>query len=392
MKVLLNLIVFFTIIFVHVTLFGQADFSHGYLILNSNDTLYGYIDLRDSKYNSQICRFRENMDSEIHEYRPFNIKAYYFDIGKFYISKVIKLNSAIDTVFVEYLVDGVVNLYYYKDEKNIYYIFEKEGNEPVYITNNEVYTIAENGVKYVKENITNRGLLIYYLNEYPEIREKIYKMKLEQKYIIPMIDEYNRKICPDEECIIYSKNIKSVFSLGPTFGLNQNRVLFGASGYQVGNESVDYGMLYGISAESTYPTQNKRSYFSFSLFYLEHEQKAGNPSFLIHLKYKNIGYNISSYYCYNHYKIQPFLGVGFFGMNALKTSKIFDDNTFPNTHERRFSYGFFGFFGLKFKINDVCYIKTNLEFDLLTADSEYTCLYYTFSSNKNISLSVLFNL
>jgi hypothetical protein len=371
--------------------FAQSDFSPGYVVLKSNDTINGFIDLRNSTLNYQLCRFKQNNQGDIIEYSPKDINAYFFNIGKYYISKAVDFNSTIDTVFVEFLVDGEIKMYLYKDKNNSYYLFEKEGYDPIFLSDKEVHTQADDGRIYVKDKISNRGALIYYLKEHPELHSKIHKLKLDQQYLIPIIVEYSNFTCPDKTCIVYAKKLKTTYSLGPIVGLNRNDIKFGGAGFLI-EQSVVNSLQYGLHLDVCIPTVHKRIFNSFSLLYSENEHGGPGSGSYAHIRYSNLNFTFSLYYCYNHYRIQPLIGLGVYGSVALPNTKIFDDNRLYNAHKKRLVYAPLGLVGLKYKVSDNVYLKSTFEMDFLSTDIIFNQYFYTITSNRNISFSVLFNL
>ncbi|KPK79477.1 MAG: hypothetical protein AMS27_17980 [Bacteroides sp. SM23_62_1] len=124
----------------------QADFRPGYIITLENDTIHGLIDFRGDMINAQICSFKKHKKAEKTNYKPFEIKAYRFTGDKYYISRYVKQTEETVPVFIEYLVDGIADLYYYRDTKNIdHYFIEKEDSTLVELTNERKMIVVDNG-------------------------------------------------------------------------------------------------------------------------------------------------------------------------------------------------------------------------------------------------------
>ncbi len=113
---------------------AQSDFREGYIIIKDLDTIHGQIAYRGDRRNAEACVFRCAPDFEIHEYKPFEIIAYRFNDNKYYISKSFELEGIRYEKFVEYLVDGTEELYYYKNRKGKYYLLEMKSQAPVVVS------------------------------------------------------------------------------------------------------------------------------------------------------------------------------------------------------------------------------------------------------------------
>lgn len=73
--------------------------------------------------NAMFCQVRK--ENEILKFFPNDIKEFGFKDGTVYISKEINISNSIKQVFLERLVRGTVNLYYYKDKNVKTYFIEK---------------------------------------------------------------------------------------------------------------------------------------------------------------------------------------------------------------------------------------------------------------------------
>ncbi len=96
------------------TVSGQNSYKSGYIVTNNNDTIYGLIKLRSNYLNNRSCDFKKTEDDSPEQLSPSDIKAYKIEDSKFYISKMISLRDTNRVVFLEFLLDGIVNLYYYQ--------------------------------------------------------------------------------------------------------------------------------------------------------------------------------------------------------------------------------------------------------------------------------------
>ena len=109
-----------------LTLFAQNGYNKGYVITNELDTLKGEIKLKSNFLNSTSCDFKYPGSDNVKTYTPTDIKAYRIEGSKYYVSKDVVIDSTDQKLFVEYLVKGIVNLYYLKGFQNEFYFLEKD--------------------------------------------------------------------------------------------------------------------------------------------------------------------------------------------------------------------------------------------------------------------------
>ena len=127
-----NILLFQCTLFAFIFLIGkinaQSDFRSGYYISNKNDTVYGLLDFRGEIRNAKVCVFKESEESESKTFLPGEIAAYRFDNSKYYVSRTVKIENENRTVFLEYLVNGITDLFFYRDiDGDIYFIEDKDG-------------------------------------------------------------------------------------------------------------------------------------------------------------------------------------------------------------------------------------------------------------------------
>ncbi len=189
-------------------LFAQKDFRPGYVILNSGDTISGEIDFRDDKIMTKTCRFRENEQSETTEYSPGEIFGYRIINGKYYISQELPEQGK---TFLEFLVDGKLSLYYRRDEEGADHFFIKKEGDIVRELPIEKELVNIGDTVYTRQPTRLRGLLKSLTQEDPKLRSRIENIKAaDQRFLVNLAVDYHDDVCPNEECIIYTKKIPKV--------------------------------------------------------------------------------------------------------------------------------------------------------------------------------------
>jgi hypothetical protein len=221
---------FITVLFLIVlplTTFSQRDFREGYIISNKGDTLYGLIDHMGDLMSSKECVFKQNKKEKFVKYKPFEIQGYRFTDGKFYVSKTISLRTfdeanvseATETkdVFLEYLLNGIVNLFYYKDAVVVrYFIEDKDGK--IYELSNDEKLVDFGGQYYKKESKEYIGILKIAFQDSKEVQSQINTVDFESQSLIKVTKNYHKSVCDDEKCIIYEKTKKTKFRVAPFLG------------------------------------------------------------------------------------------------------------------------------------------------------------------------------
>lgn len=192
-----------------VQILAQSNFREGYIITNSNDTVYGWVDFLLDQQNMQFVNFMSANDSTIQQYLPGDIFGYrLINEGKFYISRKININEAGEKlVFLEFLVQGLKNLYYYRDDLDYFLVENTDGRlialtkKPDYIDNYRV-----------KEDLKYRGILNYVFKDYESIRRKTEKADFSKRSMIELTKDYHDNVCDDgTACIIFANDYRKKF-------------------------------------------------------------------------------------------------------------------------------------------------------------------------------------
>ena len=197
--------------------FAQTDnFKNGYIITNQCDTVFGQIDLRTNIINQSQCCFRTDEKAEYIIYKPFDIKSYYFiDDKVFYISKTIVIDDITLNTFIEFLVNGIMNLYYYEYKTDKYshggyyqyqglvkyYFFEDETGKMYAVGKKPDEIVSYN---YTKSDNSYKNITEYIFKDVPEVLQRIKNLQFNQKSFIKITEDYHNAVCTDgQQCIIY---------------------------------------------------------------------------------------------------------------------------------------------------------------------------------------------
>jgi len=381
------------VLFISLSLFGQSDFKPGYIITHENDTLRGFIDLKANSINSNHCDFKPNENTDPKTYFPKDIKAYRIADLKYYVAREVKPDSIQITLFLEYLVDGIADLFYLrKDDKDMYFL-EKDG-EMYQLTSEErlvnytAQSITEarkyggKSVNYYRRTNKYLGLLNIAFSDCPELKTKINNTDFAYKPLIKLTKEYHDKMCSDAKCIDYSKSTKNRVYIEPVAG-----VIFSRNGMLTSHQyenNVSYivganvrllplqshyvwNLLIGINY-----SQNKlENIFSHDL---EFDASVVDPV-KIKADYSIIRIPISVEYTFPMGKLSPLLIATYsncFLVNASSEARAVymnNDDSYTlgtpyNQVLQKFDYGVGGGVGLKYKngVRSYGYLKCEYEY------------------------------
>ncbi|MDD2285181.1 MAG: hypothetical protein PHQ11_07250, partial [Paludibacter sp.] len=188
---------------------SQSNFKEGYIITLEQDTISGWIDFRTDQTNARICRFRPTKDAAEKVYRPAEIAGYRFvQEGKYYVSRIIDIENKPDTVFLEFLIQGMRNLYYLFSD-NEYFIFEKEDGTLLPVTKRPDQ-ILEN--YKAKEDNRYKGVMSYLFQDCLPLSRQTARIRFDKGSMIMFAKKYHDRMCDTgEECIIFENDYKRSF-------------------------------------------------------------------------------------------------------------------------------------------------------------------------------------
>lgn len=199
---------------------AQDNYQKGYIITNELDTLYGEINNKAYSINAKKCEFKENTNKKATVYYPNDILGYRFENGKYYLSKNVNLKGKDTILFLEYLIDGELDVYFLqsKNQQNHYYV--SKGNEELKELIYKTEIISKNGKSYEKEHFYYVGVLKYFTSDCSSLENEIETIKKPtHKKLIKFSEKYHNMVCKGQKCIIYEKNIPFIFTVNLVGGM-----------------------------------------------------------------------------------------------------------------------------------------------------------------------------
>lgn len=203
-------------------LIAQSNFQSGFVIKNNGDTLKGKIKYIGDVYLGKTCTFKDTSETII-DFNPSDIKAYRFTDDRYFVSREITFGKekTKETVFLEYLVNGKANVYYYKRNNNeTRYFIEKDTSGLVELVYEEGYKYKDDKTFFYKTT-EHKLILKQFMSDVPSLNEKIEELKQpEHNQLIRLASKYHKSVCPDSNCTVYKKKIKNTIWLGLSSGVS----------------------------------------------------------------------------------------------------------------------------------------------------------------------------
>ncbi|MBS2097391.1 hypothetical protein [Carboxylicivirga linearis] len=236
--------------FICLSSVAQNDWKKGFVLLSETDTLNGFLENWNSKLDTRKCYFRSDENSEAQQFHPDEIYGYRYQNGKYYVSKQIEAINPDKPVFVEYLTESKVSLYYYKDHLNRYFI-EKEG--VFYELKNTTRTYRDSfDVTYQVDAKEYIGILRYLFRD-ANMESEINNTRLTSKSLTNLVKQYHDIACNDEVCIIYKKAPnKAKVRWAAMVGGEINKLDFG--GYTKTDNQLSYSAGIKLIIENVFAT------------------------------------------------------------------------------------------------------------------------------------------
>jgi len=247
--------------------FSQTDYRSGFIINNAGDTLFGLIDYRETSKTYKSCDFMVSKGGNAVAYGPGSIIGYGFKNDKFFQSRELSIkNQPPQTVFVEVIVRGAVSLYKFEET----YLVEKGSNGLEQLTNEarEVFVDGKRVVKYTNQHIATLNILLF---DCAEIRARVQKIRLFEKDLTRLIEDYNQ--CKGSSSATFkAKKPWTKLIIGVAAGGNMSTLDFFDTDFGYSHlagtfESTNSPMI-GISFDVSSPRLAERVSLNVDLLYL----------------------------------------------------------------------------------------------------------------------------
>lgn len=218
---------------------------------------------------------------------------------------------------MEYLVEGVVDLYFYRNLRGDHYLLGKR-NLPIKEISFPDEIIEKEGIPFKRNILVNTYVIKFYLQDCPEIFADIDKLtNPKHKILIQLIKKYHDIYCPDNVCLIYQKKMpKFRVDIQPIIGItNVNYSIV----FDIYNKVNAFSLQYGVLTYFWLPLDNEKLFLKTGIIY--NQVKGYYYSSLIHNSFEIRGVKIPLQVNYNLLKtgITPVMSAG---LNIYSTTSI----------------------------------------------------------------------
>ncbi len=323
---------------------AQYDFREGYIVTTSNDTIRGQINISNTKQSAKFCLFRSNSTATPVKYYPSDLISFKIDTLKLYISHDIILHGNQVQAFLEYMVDGIVDLYYYSDSYAEHYFIESDGI--LHELTNEVDIIPVDGKIMKVESNTYKSILKSIMRSTPQIYQEIDNSSFDPDDFIYLCRDFHAWTCPDEDCVVYQRRetklndskirIRFGLSAGPALTRSRLSASFNGKSYKPADRPYPWSSYPTVFLETSYYKQSRQITLSdltiipaFSL----NISRGWTKSFQLDVTYQKntfsvnnsstIRESLSTAFIYRQElyferKLRPFFNIGFTLNNPIK--------------------------------------------------------------------------
>lgn len=251
---------------------AQADFRKGYVIASNADTLYGWVDYRGDLLMSSVCRFKSGDSRDVTEFYPGDIIGYRFLGGRYFVSK----KHEDQHLFMEYLINGQLNVYYFRDKVGNHYLLDKDDIKLTELPYHKG-KITEDGKTFMYTSKAHQKILSYVTNDAPQFSGKAEEFgEPQHTNLIKFAKNYHYNVCPDQKCIIYEKPIPLLsLIIEASVGLtkfNANLVSEVGPRYASNSAHTTKGLLLNFRS----PRTNEKIHFRTGLIQLDTRDVLGS--------------------------------------------------------------------------------------------------------------------
>lgn len=262
---------------------GQKNLQPGYVITLSGDTSRGMIDFRNWIQNPAEVKFIEQGTDNIVTYKPGTIRK--FEVSnEAYVSSVIhydkssvdveqlgysdQLEITTDTVFLQVLIGGKKNLYYYRGKGGSEQFFIDSANGTSWLIHKSFMKDIAGATTVMQTNDSYLQQLQDYLQDCPMIKEKTGGMNYKTSDMEKLFRDYYT--CSNSSPSFEMKKEKMRFECGVIAGAGITTMQFSATQFDYLSK-VDYksstGIAGGIFGNIFFKRKLKRLSFCSEFFY-----------------------------------------------------------------------------------------------------------------------------
>lgn len=296
-------------------IFSQENYMAGYVIKTNNDTLSGYIDYRDWRYNPNKIKFKNSPESSPIEFTPTDIIEFKV-ANEIYVAAVVEteispnqtnnlnedpnLHIVKDTTFLQTFFKANKSLYYYKNSQGKENFYIKQGSNFELLIYKK-YLAKNNGKDVVTENKKYIGQLTLYLKDCATINSVLNNTTYQEKSLIKLFQYYYN--CSSSE-VSFQRKIKKLHpEIGIIAGISSTSLQFRSdvfaylveAGYK-NSTNFSYGVYFDFKLpryRGKWSINNEIlvSKYEVTGNYLEYESEEKNTRYITSVGYKYLKIN-----------------------------------------------------------------------------------------------------
>lgn len=365
-----NLEILITLLFIPLNVLGQNNYKEGYILSNENDTINAWINFRTDEQNQKECLFKKEPNGEIQKYLPGEILGYRFtEEGKYYISHLINVEGIEKEVFLEFMLQGMMNLYSYKENNQQMFFFE-DADGKMYAVNKRPDKM--DGTRYLNDP-RYKGMLGYLFKDYSGVKNLVERANFDQKSMLKIAKAYHEEACTTgEDCIIFENQKPDDIGLKVKFSVYLGLQFFNYELYYSTSKKYSNSTSLAPAIGGRFDVYNPRwsnsfsfqGDVSFSRFdniandVIEFSSSSYNRNLQLDYKGYTFSGKLGIRYTYPKNRLKPMIEGGFsslflFGTSA--TMHISDGQGRDNTSEYKLRSKYIGYYvgvGLDYTIKD----------------------------------------
>ncbi len=323
-------------------LLAQENYTAGYIIEPTGDTIRGFVDNQDWRKNPIRITFKEGATASPSIYSATNIQG--FGILEPVIEHYRAVNMNIDNSpvkegslnvtpvptmqyfsgFLRARIIGPISLFELRDTLRKEHLFIQSGDQEIQELTYHTFLVKGEGLgvgNVAKTNSQFRIQLLDLMGACENIRLKdVENLEYSQFHIMRLINRYHECVAPDKKVFVSKKETAKI-RLGILAGGSLDRIGFGngtAAELQAINYGASLGYTAGISAQFVLPRNRGRNAVNWELLYENRRiQAQWSPDIETGIEVQQIRSNLIYQYRITGKSVTPFFGLGFSGALLL---------------------------------------------------------------------------
>lgn len=248
---------------------AQKLFEPGY-ILQNGDTLRGEIKrtLLGEVINS--CEFKSSSEAQSVTYQASEIDGFGFNEDLHYIAAKVDLTDVPESVFLERVLAGPMNLYLLDLEVRDYFFVGTNG-EIHELRYNEVSIVdKETGKTYKKFMSDYKGLLLYLFQGYDQMTPYVESATYTYNSLVRVVKKYNKLVCP--ECNESKSRKNDYYVIEPSLGVRFFYTQLGRKDESIYTSRINSD-FWGARFVKVKAATNHRLATGIGVFFTQHDHK-----------------------------------------------------------------------------------------------------------------------